>query len=128
MKSSVSDVLSCIISAPVCCKFKWTNSKAYSANNEAVIALTKAGNYSVAAIVKDSSVKLTGAASGGTSVHEYAVLYRVSGDSAWSTIQDLSTNSAVSFKPETRGTYEFCVKASDSEGTVAEKILKLTVK
>ena len=140
----------------------WTTAKAYSANNEAVISLTKAGKYSVAAIVKDSSaavakkiytvnvksgkeltnsskisatsiklgssVKLTGAASGGTSVYEYAVLYRVSGDSAWSTIQDLSTNSAVSFKPETRGTYEFCVKASDSEGTVAEKILKLRVK
>ena len=57
----------------------------------------------------------------------YAVLYRLKGASSWTTLQDYSSTSQVTFKPSAAGNYEINVKAQNASGVVVEKTLALTV-
>ena len=74
-----------------------------------------------------SSVKINASATGGSEDYTYAVLTKKTTDADWTTLQDYSTKTAVSFKAPSAGTYKICVKAKDSNNIVAEKTFTLTV-
>ena len=76
----------------------------------------------------ESSVKITGAASGGTGVFTYAYEYQMKGASKWTAIRDgYSAYKSAAFKPTIAGEYTVRVKIKDSAGTIKSKTFDVTV-
>ena len=88
-------------------------------NNSTVSATT---------VTLGNAVTVKGAASGGTSPYKYAVLYKASSTSTWTTKQDFSTNASVSITFTGTGTKDICVKVKDNAGNIAKKYFTVTVK
>ncbi len=78
-------------------------------------------------ITLGSSVKVTGAASGGTKPYQYAVYYKKASSSSYTTVQSYSTSSSIEVTPTTAATYDIRVKVKDSAGTVKTKDFTVTV-
>ena len=57
----------------------------------------------------------------------YAVYYKKSTDKSWVTKQNFSTNAKVTIKPTSDTLYDVCVKAKDTDGTIAKMYYKFTV-
>ncbi len=74
-----------------------------------------------------TKITATGKASGGTGTYKYAVYYKQTSQTKWTTAQDFNTNASVTFKPAKATTYDVCVKVKDSDGTIAKKYFTLTV-
>ena len=90
-------------------------------------ALTNNSKISATSITLGDTVKLTGAASGGSGSYKYAVYYKASTASTWTTKQDFNTNTSVSIKFAGTGTKDVCIKVKDSAGTVEKKYFTVKV-
>ena len=90
-------------------------------------ALANNSKISATSITLGDTVKLTGSASGGSGSYKYAVYYKASSTSTWSTKQDFSTNNSVSIKFAGTGTKNVCIKVKDSAGTVEKKYFTVKV-
>lgn len=73
----------------------------------------------------DASIKCK--ASGGTEQYQYAVYYKLSSETSWTTAQAYSVNNQVSFLPKKSGTYNIRTKVKDSSGKIVTKDLTLKV-
>ena len=78
-------------------------------------------------ITKGKSVTVKSEASGGTGSYEYAVFYKKSTQTDWTTVQKFRTNSSVNVTPKSTGTYNICVKAKDSSGTIIKTYQNISV-
>ena len=72
------------------------------------------------------SVDVTASATGGEGNYTYAVLYKKTADTKWTTKQDFNENTNVSIKPAKAVEYDVCVKVKDASGTIVKKYFKLT--
>ncbi len=114
----------------VCVKVKdasGTVSKKYFTVNVAAELKTNATMSSDNADL-GTAVKLRAAATGGTGNYTYAFCYKKTGSSSWKTVRSYSTTNYVNIKPAEKGTYEVCIKAKDSSGTIAKTYFTLKVK
>ncbi len=88
--------------------------------------LVNNSSISATSINKGESVKLTGAASGGTTPYQYAYVAQIpAGD--WKVIKDYSTSTSHTWTPASTGTYTVQVKVKDNAGTVKVKSFTLKV-
>ncbi len=90
-------------------------------------ALANSSTLSATSIELGKSVTVTAKASGGTTPYKYAVYYKKTTDSSWTTKQDFTTNAKVSITPAAATTYDVCVKVKDASGTVAKKYFTVKV-
>ncbi len=90
-------------------------------------ALTNTSELSSEKIALGGTVTITGKATGGTAPYQYAVYYKNSTDSKFSTLQTYSATDTVTFKPTATGTYSVVVYVKDNDGTTVKKTMKLTV-
>lgn len=79
-------------------------------------------------IVLGNTVNVTAAASDGMGGYTYSVLYKQAASSKWTTKQDFTSNTSVSFKPTKATAYDVCVKVKDKSGTVVKKYFTVNVK
>ena len=86
---------------------------------------TSKANYST--VQKDSTVKITGSATGGVGGNEYEFSYLKPGAEKWVVKSAYGVASAIDFTPSSVGEYQVKVKVKDNYGTVAEKILTIDV-
>ena len=92
--------------------------------NSGLVSKSKVSSKS---ITKGQKVTMTGAASGGSGGYTYAYLYRRD-EGAWKVYKNYSTANSVVITPAFSGSYEICIKAKDSYGTVAKKYYTVNVK
>ena len=78
-------------------------------------------------ITLGDTITVNGKATGGTGKYTYAVYYKKTSDSQWSTAQAYKTNATVSIKPANATTYDICVKGKDSNGTEVKKYFTVKV-
>ena len=90
-------------------------------------ALVNNSTVSATKINLGDTITVKGAASGGAGSYKYAVFYKASSASTWTTKQDFSSTSSVSIKFTGTGTKNICVKVKDGAGTVAKKYFDITV-
>ena len=90
-------------------------------------ALANTSTVSATSIALGNTVTVKGAATGGTAPYKYAVYYKASSASTWSTKQDFSTTNSTSIKFTGTGTKDICVKVKDNSGTVAKKYFTVKV-
>ncbi|MBQ5563109.1 MAG: hypothetical protein IIT39_06960, partial [Clostridia bacterium] len=90
-------------------------------------ALVNNSTLSATSIKLGDSVTAKGAAKGGTGYYNFAVLYKKSADSKWTTAQAYKSNTTVTFKPASATTYDVCVKVKDSAGTEVKKYVTVKV-
>ena len=107
-----------------------TEASAYAQENNLTYSSTLT-NYSV---LSSTSVKLGGTininamAVGGSGDYTYALQYKKSSDSTWSTIgTKYGKKSTGSFKPKAAGTYDVRIIVKDGSGTTAAKTTTVTV-
>ena len=89
--------------------------------------LTSKSKVSSKSITKGQKVTMTGAATGGSGNYTYAYLYRRDGGT-WKVYKNYSTASSVVITPAFSGTYEICIKAKDSYGTIVKDYFTVNVK
>jgi len=90
--------------------------------------LTNNSTVDKTAVSVGDTVKLSGAASGGSGSYTYTYNYRLKGASSWTVIGTANTSSTTAnFVPNASGSYELMVKTTDSDGTTAEKTFDVTV-
>ena len=102
-------------------------SKKYFTINVVAAPLTNKSTVSSKSIRLGGSVTVKASASGGTGGYRYAVLYKKSDKSSWTTKQSYSTNTAVTIKPAAAVDYDIMVKARDSSGAVENKKFMVSV-
>ena len=89
------------------------------ANNSTISATT---------VNAGTAVKVTCAASGGTSPYYYACYYKLSSASSYTTFgTEWGTATSASFTPSTAGTYDVVVKVKDAAGDIVKKSFTVTV-
>ncbi len=96
-------------------------------NAPPVISLENTSTISSSTVILSKNVTVNASANGGTAPYRYEIIYKLSSDSNWKTLQDYSSNSSVSFTPEKSGTYYIRVTVKDNDSTMAEKNISLTV-
>ncbi len=89
--------------------------------------LTNNSTVSATSIKLGSTITVKGAAKGGSGYYNFAVLYKKSADSSWTTAQAYKSNTTVSIKPAKATTYDVCVKVKDSNGTIVKKTFTVKV-
>ena len=75
-----------------------------------------------------STVKVSCSATGSTGYYQYAVYYKKTSDTKWTTKQSYSSNNTVTIKPAKATTYDVCVKVKDNQNNEVKKYFKVTVK
>ena len=88
--------------------------------------LSNTSTISASSVACDTKVTIKCASTGGTGT-TYAVYYKKTTDSAWTTKQNFSTTTTASIKPASATPYQICVKAKDSAGNIAKLYFDLTV-
>jgi len=71
---------------------------------------------------------LTGAAADGMGGYTYAMVYKKTSDTKWTTKQDFKANTTVDIKPANATTYNVCIKVKDKSGTIVKKFFTVEVK
>ncbi len=89
--------------------------------------LTNTSKISATSITLGKTVTLTGSATGGTGYYNFAMLYKKTSDSNWTTAQGFKANETVTIKPAKATTYDVCIKVQDSDGTVEKKFFTVKV-
>ena len=89
--------------------------------------LANTSTISAETITLGKSVTLTGKATGGTAPYTYAMLYKQTSQTSWTTKQNFDTNSTVSVKPAKAVDYDICIKVKDKTGTVEKKYFTVKV-
>ena len=74
-----------------------------------------------------SYITINASATGGTGDYTYAVWYKQSSASSWTTKQNYSTNATIKIKPASAEKYDISVKVKDSEGTIVKKSFTVNV-
>ena len=90
-------------------------------------ALANTSTLSATSVVKGKAVVAKCSATGGTGSYKYAVYYKKSSASTWTTKQDFSTNASVSMTFPSAEVYDICVKVKDGNGTVVKKYLAASI-
>jgi len=90
--------------------------------------LTASFSISPSTITAGEKATFTVSASGGKAPYQYALYYKKSTESTFSTYKDYTTSPSFSFSTTTAGTYNFKLKVKDSKGTVVSKTANLVVK
>ena len=75
-----------------------------------------------------STVKVSCSATGSTGYYQYAVYYKKTSDTKWTTKQNYSLNNTVTIKPAKATTYDVCVKVKDNQNNEVKKYFNVTVK
>ena len=76
-----------------------------------------------------AAVKITGAASGGTSPYKYAYYYKRSTNTKWNTLgTEFGTATSASFTPTSAATFDVKVIVKDNAGATAESTFSVTAK
>ena len=78
-------------------------------------------------IKSGESFTVNASAQGGTGDYQYAVLYKLSTRSKWTTAQAYAANTPVSFTPAVDGAYDVCIKVKDADGTEEKLFLEFVV-
>ena len=78
-------------------------------------------------ITKGQSLKLTGAATGGSGSYQYAFYYKKTTDSGWKTGQAFSTEKTCTITPAYAADYDICIKVKDASGQTAKKYFVVNV-
>ena len=89
--------------------------------------ISNTSTLSKSTIACDTNVTIKCASTGGGTGVTYAVYYKKTTDSAWTTKQNFGTNTSVTIKPASATPYKICVKAKDKSGNIAKLYLDLTV-
>ncbi len=89
--------------------------------------LENLSSVSAETIQQGSAVTLQCSASGGSGYYNYAVYYKKTSDTKWTTKQGFKANSTVKITPAKVTTYDICVKVRDSENKEVKKYFKLNV-
>ncbi len=89
--------------------------------------LVNKSSLAASSVAAGSPVKVNNAASGGSGSYTYATYYKLSTDSAWTTVQESTANTSTSFTLNKTGTYDICSKVKDSSGTLAKKYLTVKI-
>ena len=66
-------------------------------------------------------VNINGNATGGAGNYQYAVYYKKTSDTKWTTKQNFNTNAQIAVKPAKATTYDICVKVKDSSNVIVKK-------
>ena len=90
-------------------------------------ALTNNSTLSASTVAYGGSITVNCKATGGTTPYQYAVYYKKSSSTSYSTLQSYSTNAKVTLKPGSPTVYNIRVKVKDKAGTVKTTDLNLTV-
>ena len=90
-------------------------------------SLTNNTTISATTVTKDTNVKLTCAASGGTSPYQYRVYIKKPGADNYTMVSDYSTTKTRSVTLSVAGTYGICVKVMDAKNTVVRKDFNVKV-
>lgn len=89
--------------------------------------LKNTSSISAKVIVKGKTVTVTASAKGGQPDYTYAVFYKKSTDTKWTTKQSFKANETVVIEPKAAVKYNICVKAKDSQGNIDKKYFTVTV-
>ena len=72
-------------------------------------------------------VNINGNATGGAGNYQYAVYYKKTSDTKWTTKQNFNTNAQIAVQPAKATTYDICVKVKDSSNAIVKKYFKVEV-
>ncbi len=89
--------------------------------------VTNTSKLSATSVAEGKSVTANCSATGGTGYYNYAVFYKKSSQTKWTTAQNYSSNDTVTIKPASTGTYNVCIKVKDTNGTEEKKYIDFTV-
>lgn len=90
-------------------------------------ALTNISKVESTTVNVGGSVKITCAASGGTSPYQYAVFYKKSAVSDYTRSSDFGSSTARTLKLTSKGKYNLRIKVKDAAGRIAAKDFVITV-
>ena len=90
-------------------------------------ALTNTSTISATSIAIGKSVTMTGSCTGGSGTKQYAGWYKLSSDSAYTTIRDYSTTNTFTVTPKKVGTYSFVIRVKDGAGANSRKEFSVKV-
>ncbi len=90
-------------------------------------ALANNSTLSSETIGLGESVKLTGAADGGTAPYTYAFFYKKSTDRSYTTLRNFAANNTYDLAPNEAGSYNVVIKVRDSKGTIVRNEYSFTV-
>ena len=93
-----------------------------------VIDFVNTSAISATEIKLGETVNVNCSATGSTGFYQYAVYYKKTADTKWTTKQSYSSNNAVTIKPTSATTYDICVKVKDNQNNEAKKYFTVTVK
>ena len=93
-----------------------------------VTDFTNTSTLSATEIKLGNTVKVSCSATGSTGYYQYAVYYKKTSDTTWTTKQSYSSNNTVTIKPATDTTYDVCVKVKDNKNNEVKKYFTVTVK
>ena len=106
----------------------------YTVNGNVILyAIWKENPLTNTAILAAEDVKLgsyitiNASATGGVGDYTYAVWYKLSSASSWTTKQKYSKNATIKIKPESIGKYDISVKVKDGSGTIVKKAFTVNV-
>ena len=113
----------------ICVKVKDGNNDVSKVYFDVAVAapLKNTSKLSATSITLGKTVTVNCSATGGTGYYNYAVYYKKTSDSKWTTAQGFSSNDSVSIKPAKATTYEVCVKVKDTADTNVKTYYKVTV-
>ena len=79
-------------------------------------------------IMLGESIEVNAVSEGGFGAYKYAVYYKLSKSSKWTTVQQFDANGNVTITPTKAGRYEICVKVKDETGEIVKKYFMAEVK
>ena len=93
-----------------------------------VTDFTNTSTLSATEIKLGETIKVNCSATGSTGYYQYAVYYKKTSDTKWTTKQSYSSNNTVTIKPAKATTYNVCVKVKDNQNNEVKKYFTVTVK
>ena len=114
----------------VCVKVKdsdGTEVKEYLTVNVTNNELKNISTISAETIYLGGSINVNAKATGSTGFYTYAVYYKKTSDTKWTTAQDFKSNNKVTVTPTKATPYDVCVKVKDDKGTIDKKYFTVNV-
>ena len=87
--------------------------------------LTNKSTLSASSVTLGKTVTIKCAATGGKSPYKYAIYYKKSSASTYTTLRDFSTTATAAFKPAAATTYNLKIKVKDASGEIVSKVLNV---
>ena len=89
-------------------------------------ALENTSTINKTGVMLGNSLTIKGSAKGGTGSYQYTLLVKKEGASDWTTVQDYTSKSSLTFKPTSAGRYNVCMKVKDSANQIARQFFVVT--